>query len=424
MTKAKTEPTAEPEEEGRFPLPSGGPELPIEQPVDYAVPQEWLTPADGGWPAPLYRAPDIAGLQKLRVPFAPGSMDKLPKGVRKNQDGSDPRPENCTVCGGYHKPAAFHLDYVGHARVTDRLNSVDPLWFWEPYAEDPITKLPLLDYDSQNRPVGMWMKLHACGKTIIGYGSTEPKPDAIKELIGDGIRNAAMRLGVALHCWVKGEMESLADSPDSLGAGTGATKPPDRNEVGQPVITKPQREALIALFDELPEAERKEAKREFLAAFDVTTPNKLTQDRLEGARLWIAAKVDSYAPPAAPPAATDGSAPAESSGTATATTEPSPQPSRPSGALPNDGSWEGELPAHPVTGEALFPPADYVTGIETFLAGVTEDQAATFDAWLEDRGWRETAWTAMPQWMLFTTFNRLLELVEGSLPTTGEATDE
>jgi hypothetical protein len=40
------------------------------------------------------------------------------------------------------------------------------------------------------------------------YGSCEPgKRDAVKELIGDAIRNGAMRFGVAGGLWSKGEWD-------------------------------------------------------------------------------------------------------------------------------------------------------------------------------------------------------------------------
>lgn len=418
------------EDEERFSLGSA-PELELAPAVDYKVPDEWMQ-REGDWPAPLYRRPDIEGLQRLRAPFAEGMVDKLPKGVRKNQDGSDPRPEHCKVCLGYHKPASFHLDYIGHARVTDRLNSIDPLWFWTPYAEDPITHLPLLDYDGQNRPCGMWMKLHVCGKTMIGYGTTEPKPDAIKELIGDALRNAAMRLGVALGMWVKGEMESLADTPESLGQQAAAAKPPERDpQTKQPKITKPQADDLVAMFDDITDDdERKKAKREWLDAFSIRRPGDLTQDHHDGAKLWIAARLDSSDAQAAPQEATDGPPEGGSTAESATTTVDEPQPSRPPAALPTwptpEGmvSWEGELPAVPESGEVLYPPADYVTGIKTFLDGISDDKTAEFDAWIDDLGWTGLVLEEAPQWALFHAFNKLVGLAdESAAPTTKETTD-
>jgi hypothetical protein len=62
---------------------------------------------------------------------------------------------------------------------------------------------PVIERDSQGNPVGFWIWLHLLGTKMPGYGSVEPgKRDAVKELIGDALRNASMRLvGGAL--WVK-----------------------------------------------------------------------------------------------------------------------------------------------------------------------------------------------------------------------------
>lgn len=118
----------------------------------------------------------------LRKPFDAKSVGKLPK-------------------------AGMSLDYVGHAAVTDRLLAVDPLWSWEPFAttEDG---LPALD-----RSGNLWIRLTICGVTRIGVGDGKNA----KEVIGDGIRNAAMRFGVALDLWSKEELESV-DADDVFKA--------------------------------------------------------------------------------------------------------------------------------------------------------------------------------------------------------------
>ena len=118
---------------------------------------------------------------ELRKPFPKESVGKLPK-------------------------AGMQLDYVGHAAVTDRLLRVDPSWTWEPLAVDPETQMPLLDDKN-----GLWIKLTVGGVTRIGYGDG---PDN-KQRIGDAIRNAAMRFGVALDLWTKDELESNIDHPEN-----------------------------------------------------------------------------------------------------------------------------------------------------------------------------------------------------------------
>jgi hypothetical protein len=137
------------------------------------------------------------GLALLRVPFPPNQISKLPKPYNK-----DSQKGKCSECGGYHGLPAVHLDYVGHAALTDRLLDADPNWSWEPLSLGP-DGLPLRDKDG-----GMWIKLTVCGVTRLGYGDSQGKtgPNAVKEIIGDALRNAAMRFGAALDLWHKGDL--------------------------------------------------------------------------------------------------------------------------------------------------------------------------------------------------------------------------
>jgi hypothetical protein len=93
------------------------------------------------------------------------------------------------------------LSYVGHAALTDRLLQADPNWTWEPVADPSGKGLPLA-----GAGVEMWIALTIDGTTRYGYGDAQNKKggDAIKEAIGDALRNAAMRFGVALDLWHKG----------------------------------------------------------------------------------------------------------------------------------------------------------------------------------------------------------------------------
>jgi hypothetical protein len=129
---------------------------------------------------------------KLRAPFDPKAIGKLPKPYK-----SDSPKGNCNVCGGYHGLPAAHLDYVGHAAATDRLLQTDPEWTWEPFAVHPQSGLPLLDEKGN-----LWIRLTVGGVTRIGVGDGRN----MKELIGDAIRNAAMRFGVALDLWSKEDL--------------------------------------------------------------------------------------------------------------------------------------------------------------------------------------------------------------------------
>lgn len=146
-------------------------------------------------------------LAKLRGPFPDHQISKLPKETRKQIDERKNRVQGCMVwdckiCGGAHHKDAIHLDYVGHAALTDRLLDVDPAWSWEPQARDD-RDLPLFDQYGC-----LWINLTVCGVTRPGYGSADGKTggDAVKEIIGDALRNAAMRFGAALDLWHKGDL--------------------------------------------------------------------------------------------------------------------------------------------------------------------------------------------------------------------------
>ncbi|KQU33840.1 hypothetical protein ASH04_06800 [Rhodococcus sp. Leaf233] len=142
-----------------------------------------------------------AGFQKLREPFLPNQINTLPKPYSKDS----PR-EWCNECKSKHGMPAAHLDYVGHAAASDRLLDVDPEWTWEPFAVD-ASGLPALD-----RNGGLWIRLTVLGVTRPGYGDAGGKngANAVKEAIGDAIRNAAMRFGVALGLWHKGDLHDTA----------------------------------------------------------------------------------------------------------------------------------------------------------------------------------------------------------------------
>lgn len=141
--------------------------------------------------------PEKTGLALLREPFPANQISKLPKPTKR-----DAPKGRCAECGGWHGLPAVHLDYVGHAALTARLLDSDPAWTWEPLAMTP-EGLPVMDPFG-----GMWIKLTVCGVTRLGYGHAGDKSggDAIKEVIGDALRNAGMRFGAALELWHKGDL--------------------------------------------------------------------------------------------------------------------------------------------------------------------------------------------------------------------------
>jgi hypothetical protein len=166
--------------------------------------------------------------KQLREPFAPEVIGKLPRVTckdcrdvaRQGQACGRHERKQCKECGNYMTSAHMHLDYVGHAAVTDRLIRVDPAWTWEPMAVDPQTGAPLLTKDG-----GLWINLTVLDVTRPGYGDATGG-GGMKEVVGDAIRNAAMRFGVALDLWSKQDLPHidedgtpepapLADTPKS-----------------------------------------------------------------------------------------------------------------------------------------------------------------------------------------------------------------
>lgn len=116
----------------------------------------------------------------LRRPFPKESIGRLPKG-------------------------GAMLDFVGHAAVTDRLLSIDPEWTWDFAEVNPDTGQPSLRF-SLDPEKNLWIRLTICGVTRIGVGDGP----SMKEKIGDAIRNAAMRFGVALDLWAKENLVEFA----------------------------------------------------------------------------------------------------------------------------------------------------------------------------------------------------------------------
>lgn len=173
---------------------------------------------------------ELIGLELLRKPFEAHQISKLPKPTKAQTDAVKQdykKGVRCEICGGWHHPDVIHLDYVGHAALTDRLLEADINWNWAPMTFGEFGQ-PLLD-----KVGGLWIKLTVCGVTRIGYGHPDGKTggDANKEVIGDALRNAAMRFGAALDLWHKGDLHAIADDEiltesDKLKAQPKAPNPP------------------------------------------------------------------------------------------------------------------------------------------------------------------------------------------------------
>ena len=135
----------------------------------------------------------------------PATLARLPKPLKRDSEKG-----RCKECGGWHGLPAIHLDYMGHAEITLALIEIDPLWSWEPLGV--VDGIPVIVREGAR--MVLWARLTVCGKSIIGVGTCESgKSDPEKELIGDFLRNAAMRFGVATKLWSK------ATDADPVSAG-------------------------------------------------------------------------------------------------------------------------------------------------------------------------------------------------------------
>ncbi len=136
------------------------------------------------------------------------------KAVLEQYSTPDPRIVGTIIKNG------VNLDFVGHAEITRILIEIDPMWNWQPVAW--IDGRPAIH--ESNGVASMWGYLTLLGKTLIGVGTANTvittragekyaKADMYeKELIGDFLRNAAMRFGICLNLWSKQDREQPAVS--------------------------------------------------------------------------------------------------------------------------------------------------------------------------------------------------------------------
>jgi hypothetical protein len=249
----------------------------------------------------------LEGLAILRRPFPAHQIGKLPKPTRAQTDAvkADFKAGvRCSECHGWHHPQVVHLDYVGHAALTDRLLDADPMWYWEPlaYTEEG---LPRLDKEG-----GLWGKLTVCGVTRLGYGNADAKSGAdagarLKEVIGDFLRNSSMRFGAALDLWHKGDLhqgdeqaparkdpapvaepEAQAHKHHPQPADAPASQEPaSRTDTGGATITSPQLRILLKAL------ERKGlAEHTLTDAFGIAALDQLPAASINDAIEWVSSQ--------------------------------------------------------------------------------------------------------------------------------------
>lgn len=226
-------------------------------------------------------------LVTMRTPFPPHQISKLPKPTKAQNDAvkADFKAgARCTICGGWHHPQAVHLDYVGHAALTDRLLDVDPDWDWEPFAVNE-EGLPAFD-----RNGGLWIRLTVNGKTRIGYGGADGKQgtDAVKEVIGDALRNAGMRFGAALDLWHKGDLhiDDPTPKPEPKAGTNWGGRYPTKTAMRAARVThhaELERMAAESTFDDLDAYLTSPEYADYIATASEHLPNWLDGELPEGA---------------------------------------------------------------------------------------------------------------------------------------------
>lgn len=163
--------------------------------------------------------------QALRAIFPEDAVDKLPRYAgKRNTPKNERKAGKCEACDGFHQLPAVHLDYVGHAHLTRRLIEVDRFWTWRPMFG------PAAEGSPHGDTTKMWAWITIVGVTRPCFGDVDPtKNDLEKEVIGDLIRNGAMRYGVALEHWEKGgDVHYVNEDGKRFGGGKKArshTKP-------------------------------------------------------------------------------------------------------------------------------------------------------------------------------------------------------
>lgn len=213
-------------------------------------PTETITLPDG---RTLTRGDRDLLLESLKAPFDESLLEYRPQPTFKDDPGKGDKglcakgsgySLDGIHCGKRHARSA-HLTYVGHGGITDRLNSVDPQWDYEymhvdlpPWTQNAVTALYQVGtteaitearrlVKAHGIPVskdgGYWIKLTLLGITRIGFGdSNNSLPYSstatdTKIMIGDALRNAAMRFGVGTYLWSNsGHAEMLRDGSDGL----------------------------------------------------------------------------------------------------------------------------------------------------------------------------------------------------------------
>lgn len=147
--------------------------------------------------------------EALRKPFDPKQIGKLP---RKTKTGS-----------------VIYLDYVGHAAVVDRLNTVAPDW--------TLTLDRVVEADGHVLAAIGTMTIGGKPMTEVGEPTGQNTyGQELQTALGNLIRRAAMRFGLGIDLWSK---EELHGSEDSAAAGSGEKTQSAIGDTSRPAADEP-----------------------------------------------------------------------------------------------------------------------------------------------------------------------------------------
>ena len=170
------------------------------------------------------------------------------------------------------------LPYMGHGWITLALISIDPFWTLEPLMVDGRPGLyretsVFTKRDGTTIPTErwvMWAYLTVLGHKRLCVGTcTTDKADPEKELIGDALRNGALRFGVATNLWSKADKAKGSDGPA--------------------LISSSEAEALFAQIKSLSVAQKADLRTRMQQRLSTVDPSELTQDQLDEMHLIITA---------------------------------------------------------------------------------------------------------------------------------------
>jgi len=167
------------------------------------------------------------------------------------------------------------LTYMGHAEVTLALIDVDPAWNWHPVAIDTETGGPKIT--PQGKRLVLWGYLEVLGVQRLCVGTCDAgKGDPEKELIGDLLRNGAMRFGIGTKLWSK------AVDADPAGSGRSGGYEPRRPA---PPAAPQLASAALALFERV-KATKGTPLADVLRGLAAENNRKLTAAELDADPAW------------------------------------------------------------------------------------------------------------------------------------------